>query len=644
MNKVLSIILFMFMYNVMYSQDKDSSIELVDSIWVETPQLHRVDSSLYKAPIVVIQDYRYVNFIQRFSISMPYTKVHKIIKVNTPEGVEQMENINLIKSHYLIDGFKIRVISPDSQVQVLKKEEVNFHFDKEGFGFKASFSDLEVGSEIEFSYSTRPSFNFVKREYYQDEYPILNMRFEITPADNVSYFVKSYNGLNFPTKSEHTLTIVDSNIEAMSKGYIVNNTSQLKRVDYKVKNIRDIEDQFTWENISKAQISRFETSLGGNKVSKFLKRLELDSLTTREKLIIIENTIKRTIKLNIKSDFDYGDLGGILKNKISNPIGLYALYLKCFKLLNIKASLVIACSRFNGEIDLYFPHTLDLEQLMIYVEELDMYLSPLDLSFRLGFPPPQYGGTMALNILTENTALNSNLYYKDYEFRRLPVLSSESSKTQVNQYLRLNNSLDSLQIKTRVVKTGNPAFTERYTMKVQTSDIRFQSANEEAPFITVKSSFKNEDIEKNNSNPRIPLIEKSEHISKELVIKDEDHLFIELGKLMKYHLSQQIELQGVQDVLITYPLSNLLNVNFYIPEGYSCENLNQLPKSLDLTIDDKSLVEFNIQYSIENNILKVNCKEAYHTLEVDSKYYSRYKSISEALRTLKEFVLILKKQ
>lgn len=661
MNRFLLLPLCVLLHHILFAQDvpvvkvapitSNTTVASVvkegylDNNWSAHPKLHKVDPEFKDFPIVYIQDSREIYFKSFLGLFKPYKKVNKILKVQNLEGVKLMKNFSIDPLFKVRRSFKARIIFPDGKVKVLKTEDLNFENDTEETGLVVSFNEIEIGCEIEYSYEIYSQPVYVSREYYQGEYPIIHMNFKMTPSEDVSYIVKSYNGLNPPTQSEGTLMVVDSNIEGRSKGFLKYNRSQLKHIDYKFKGINDSEDAITWDKISESQLKMFETSTGGGKVSKFLKGLRLDTLpSTSEKILTLENAIKRTIKLSAKSDSEYKDLGQILKNKISNPYGLSILYLKCFKLLDVDVDVVLASSRFNGEVDLFFPHGLDLEVMMFYVKEIDQYLTPFDMSVRLGFPPYPYGSTMALSILTENNTLNSSLEYKSYEFRELPIMSSGVNKTQTSQFIVLNKELDSLKIKTHVVKTGVPAFEGRFKLEGEELNLPDQFKNEEkSPIIHIRSNYKNKEVEKNNSNPKMPFIEKYQSISTEYIIKDDNHVYIELGKLMKDQLSDQFKLEGEQNVLIKYPLTNLVNMSLSIPKGYICENLDQLPKSIKLDIEGKSMVEFNLEQSLVNNTLSLKIKEAYHILEINQSYYSEYKSIYDSLSKLKDFVLILKK-
>ncbi len=630
-------LLFLSLFNILMAQD-----ELRYNIhWKKNPELHVLDSSQNEIPAVYIQDFRYVDFVTGYEV-FTYKTAHQIIKINNEVGLDRFNEMSTPYSGQLT-RLKVRIISPKGNVKEYYYDDLKITYDPKIGTDKFAIEGLEIGCEIELLCTYRNGIVATAREYFQHRFPINKMRFELTPHNYLSYLVKTYNGLGEAELFRGKIVIADSNIVGLSAENISSVRAMVKRLDYKLKKYPDGTDYLTWESIANRKLTDYQQNNGGKKVAKFLESLHLDSLSLDDKLYRIESEIKETIAYKLQGRNENRNLGTILKEKLADNIGMLALYMKCFKQLDVDVHLMFASSRKLGEIDMYFPHEMDLSVPLFYFPEIDKYICPFQKYMRLGYPHSEVAGSMAFSIKTTSAPLSLGYYYDSYEFKKLPLYSSNISKIKTTNYIAINEALDGLKIKHRNSKSGYDAFFVRYLSHIEEVDSILNTITGIDDLEVKTFSMSKEDIELSR-NPRIPVKVQASLSSKELVSKIDDNIFVKVGKLIGKQSSIFESKERVKDVMLAYPKKYEHTIVLYIPEGYKCSNLEDLKGNLSLTVEGEELMYFKSDYEIKGQQLTITLNEGYNVYKLTKTYYIDYKNIINAAFNFNQVELILEKE
>lgn len=608
--------------------------------WEKEPSLHILDSAQLKYSAVYIQDYRYVDFVTDYYLNTFYT-VHNIIKVNDEIGLQLFKEINMTPKGNLV-RLKVRVISPNGTVKEYKLEDLKVVYDANTGYQKFALEGIEKGCEIEYIYAYKNGVITNSREYFQNKLPINKMRFELTPHNRLSYLIKTYNGLGSAKLSEGKVVIVDSNIDVYFNERISTRLSERKRIDYKLKKYPNIDNYFTWESISNRKLDFFKQSSGKKKVSQFLEQLNLDSLSLEEKLYKIEEVIKETITIKRSSHNVDRNLGMVLKEKLADPSEIISLYFKCFEILDLELNLMFACQKNSAEIDMYFPHEMDVDEPVFYFPEINKYICPFHKYMRLGFPYYEISGSMALNIKLNLAPLSNGYYYEDYEFRKLPLYSSDVNKVTTFNYVQLQENSKVLKIKHKGIYTGYKAFVLRYMY----NELEIDTAN------SVISGLEALEVDKftlsngemiHSKNPVMPVKINASLKTEELVNYTGNTMFLKVGKLIGKQVSLHDSKERLHDVVLDYPFKNNYSIVVYLPENYNCINLDAIPNKIEVMQEDQRVMFFESAYELKGNQLIITMKENYNAFKFSKNYYEDYANVMNSAYNFSQLELIFEK-
>ncbi len=381
------------------------------------------------------------------------------------------------------------------------------------------------------------------------------------------------------------------------------------------------------------------------KVMKFLKGLDLKNKTDEEKIAAIENKIKTEIKIERNGGEEYSYIGFILKNKLTNYRGLYSLYLKCFILSKLDLTLVMACDRFSGEIDVDFPSGMDLDFPIFYFDKLNKYITPNNLPSRLGYTAPEFGGSKGLYIRLSPQIYAKYYYaYEGYRIKTLPTMDMEMTKNTNLAMITIED--DVAKIDYERTSSGYRAISERMFMQEYLiKDDNISGLIRGLDDLEVDSyEFKNGDINM-NMDPKVPFIIQAQLQSKTLIESIGNDLLVKVGMIIGTQNKLSKERNRENDVVLRYKQHYDHHIKVKIPEGYSCSNLEEFKK--DITVLDEDLdmetMFFHLDYTLIDNVLDISVKEGYNTLEVKKENYESYRNIVNSAADFNALTLVLEK-
>ncbi len=640
MNRIGIIIAVMFSLNIHAQKRILELFSLKDN-----PSIHTVKEKYKEESAVVIKDYRAVNINYRLQSISDYqvNTVHKIIHLNDDIGVENYNEISipLRKTEELI-RIEVRSISPDGRVNVFDDRNLKEVVKGDRTIKKLAVEGLEVGGELEFLYSVKSHIKAYGREYFGSLYPIEHLKFELFEK-NVVHSAASYNGL-VPVKAiDGNLICEDFDIEPITKETKSSFRSKIKYIDYKVEKYGENYDISTWNTISVNILEQFQSM--SMRINTFLKDRNLKSLSEEEQVFKIEDYIKKTIVIERNADESYEDITLIQKNKLANKDGVVKLYLKCFQKLKIPVDLVLSTSRYDGNIDENYPHTMDMQFPILYFPNLKKYVNPYNKALRLGMPDAEYGKSRALQIKTKNSTALTFLDYDTCEFVTLPILEAKYNTSQKIFSIELDPENTIAHIDYMNKARGYIAARNRdYISKHMEGDI-FSGTLISGIEDIIIDSIAFENLESYYSTKPGTALKVTSKLQITSIVENlEDEIFIHVGKLVGSQSKVYGEGDRAHDVVLEYPKINGRRIDIKIPDGYTCANLDDLNKHVYFMHDKTNAIYFNVKYKIEDGVLKITMQEGYNTILIKKDNYKDYQTVINAVADFNAFVLVLEKK
>jgi hypothetical protein len=384
------------------------SIDFKPINWEKKPKFVALDDSLLKENAVYLKyEVRYDFRHEDNGNLYQYETEHKIVRIHNSESIKNFNTYHLNDESVLEwVTIKARTFSNDGKISEFDDKNIKKVVDKEsGNTYKIFAVDgIEEGNTVEFLTIKKKSAESFLKDYFQFYYPVIKANYTISCPDKLRYLCKVYNGKMFEQKPLFADSLVVYNISGENipalydERYSYRNKNRLRiecRLDrnlYKGKyqiNIWDVAAKNIYEqffHLSKKEQKRLDDFISG---------LNIIGLTEKERILYIEDIVKKDLFIQESYAQGYTDLDFVLEQKISYGKGIAKLLANVFKRINIKHNVVMTSSREDVEFDKDFPSWNYLSKYLIYFPDLDMYLDPSEKFYRLGEVPglntAQYG-------------------------------------------------------------------------------------------------------------------------------------------------------------------------------------------------------------------------------------------------------------
>ncbi len=648
--KKITVLLNIFFFSFLHLGAQDLIYKELK--WEEKPKIHTLETIYNDEAAVIIKDYRTVQIDINSRGADTYFTEHKIIRVNSDAGIEKFNKVYIpVGKKDQIIQLNVRTISPKNEIKTFDKSNLKQLSNVDGYSNYNIFAveGIVKGGEIEYKYTIRQEVRTLGREIYQSDTPIVSARFELISPKGFKFSSKSYNGFpQFKLSDTYSSEIIKAkNIPALTDEGYSSYKSKLMRVDYKIISNPANSNLINWTSISKDMFATFRDPMGKKQASKFLKELDLKQKTEEEKIIAIEKAMKESFTIKEGRQKDYNDVSFVFKNKYGGTLGIIKAYIKCFEHYKINYSLVFTCSRFLGEIDPDFAHSMDLRNIIFYFPSHDKYVAPEIDHLRYGAPPNVQGGSNGLFISTMYAAGSESVLLGG-SIEELPILGPDKNNLGVNALLKLNESKDEITVQHEQFSQGYRSYIDRFYYAVGEPDMledykrsTITSAIEDAEY----KSFKlvNEDLSL-STDFNSYFKTHTEFTSKSLVQKAGNDILISIGKVIGKQMEMYEEKKRTTDVLLYNTKRYSHKITLEIPEGYICKGLEPLKINNEVLVDGKKVMRFVSDYTIKDNILSIKINEDYDVQELSSQYYNDYRKVINSAADFNKIVLVFEKK
>ncbi|MBL4594876.1 MAG: DUF3857 domain-containing protein [Flavobacteriales bacterium] len=585
-----------------------------------------------------------------------YALEHHILWLNSDQAIEDNNKIYLpySSSTELVIN-KGRVITKDGKVIELDESKILTAEDdetKQKYKY-FTFEGVEKGSFVEYYYVFKkyPSYKG-RRMAFQTSHPKYNIEFDLYSPSNLIFEFKCYNGLDSifkdtnDTEKAHWSLKIDT-IPALDRESQASYDAQREFIVYKLdRNITtgsyDISSygknaenaySFLYNNTNKSETKEL------NKLIKLSNVKEAKGEIA--KIRAIEDYIKKTIFMVDANSPDFSEISFILKNNFADESGFLKLYARIFKLLDIKIQLVMTSDRSSIKFDKDFEANNFLTDYLFYFPGIKSFLSPTDISSRIGYPPPHLTNNYGL-FVKEVTLGDFNTGIGKIKF----ITPVHYEKTYSN--IIVDVEFDSEDI-TKTELTIDHASGGYYAMYTQTIMHLLDEKNKKE-VIDAQVKFLSEDIEITNktvfnddaaSFGFKPFQVKANAETDVFVEKAGNKYLFKMGELIGPQMEMYQDKKRILPVETEFTRSYHRIITFTIPDGYQINNLDDINIENDSKKDGEILFIFISSYKVEGNKVTVTADEYYTIIEISPELYEDYRTVINSAADFNKVTLIL---
>ncbi|PIQ14640.1 MAG: hypothetical protein COW67_12760, partial [Flavobacteriales bacterium CG18_big_fil_WC_8_21_14_2_50_32_9] len=571
-----------------------------------------------------------------------YFLIHKIYWLNSDDIIESYNKVYLpYSSQSKLVVNKARVISKDGKIIELDDSKILTAKDEETkreYKYYA-FEGLEKGSFIEYYYVLNRSPDFDgKRLNFQTNHNKYNIDFELFAPKNLWFKFKSYNQLNEVIYDSTFTEKIRWNLH-MDSLPLLENESQSPYdalVGYLVYNLyynstTKTYDISSYKNISQNMYDFYYASIeskSAKNINKIIGELKLkNEKDETNKIRKIEDFIKENYHVVNGGGPEFRELSFVLDKKIGSNQGIMRLYIAIFEALEIQHEIVITCDRSDNKFDKDFESYNFLDEYLLYFPKIKKYISPFEITSRLGFPEP---------LLTNNYGLFIKQIQMG-EFKtgvgKIKFIEPVShTETYSKIFTTVTFDKDDLTKTTldMVLETGG-----YYSMNYQTiihllkEQDKEDLINEQIKFISQEMTIVSKKLE--NDNPKSfgykPYKITAQVTSEDFVEKAGDKYLFKVGELIG---PQQEMYQDNDRKLVLendFKRSYHRELTVSIPDGYTITNLEKINIQNVYKEDGEIFFEFHSHYKMDGNTLTIICDEYYTVVEIPSTIFEEYRKV-----------------
>lgn len=629
-----------------------------DYDWDEKPEFAAVNVGEEEHE-VIIKDKRAIEFI---FIDNKFTEVylkHRITYIGTEKGIERNNRIYIpTKRIFEFIVNKARVIQKDGKIIQLNESDIKETKDDENSRSYQFFAleGVEVGSYVEYLYIAKKSPGYSgKSETFQSEIRRKNVEFDLIAPYNLYFLFKSLNSF---AEVEVDTTVEDKNRWWIKVDEIIKlkdepfaaNDANAQCILYKLDaNTADgSKDMTSFGEASKVvygSIYRDPSNSALKKLRKIAKETGVKSVSDpREKIRKLEDYMKSNYGFYDANVTQLEDLDAILVNKVANDVGMVRLYANLMNLLDIEHQVVLTCDRMDRKFDPDFEVYNYLIYYLFYFPELNEFLDPTAVSYRLGLIPWEYTNNYGLFLKVIEIGSMKTAVGK---VKFIPPLAYEKSANNLYIDVDLTGELLRPLIKITNKSTGYYAndiqsfykdIAEDGQEELRKSMVEYIIDKEEANYIKLENGTP-QDIGVN------PLILKTEIETGKFIEKAGEKILFKVGDLIGAQVEMYVEEDArVQDIENTYNRLYHREINIELPTDYQVTNLEIMSMDVTYKKDGETQMAFTSTYKLEGNKISIVVDEYYLKIQFPVEIFEEYRKVINAAADFNKKVLVITKK
>lgn len=583
---------------------------------------------------------------------------YKRVRVNNDAAVEMFNKVYISNNGgRKVTNLKARAITKDGKIIVFddsNKKEIE-NYENAGPFTIFALEGIEVGSEIEFTYTTKElAKNYYFSKTIQDALPKRSFHFEIVSAPNLIFQTKSYNGLadliedTAATDVNRYVLAVDQVEKFKDEQYSLGDALKQKIEVKLYENTTNFKRNFySWSEAATEYSNYIYAPSDEKKVKdekkalkKFIKKNGFAKISDQREQI-------STIEHFLKSDFKFGDRGGyyaqdIIERKRYSKFSAVRFMALTLKYLDIDHQIVITSNRFTSTFDPDFETYNALETFLIYIPKLDQFLDPTNEFLRLGLVPSNYAYTKGLFLkMVEIGGVISAFP----EIKDIPGTASNLTYDNLTVDIKFSEDLEKINAHMKHEVNGYIAAYLRPMMAVINEDKKKEFLEDRLKHIGADAVISNITTENEKMEGYMlakPYIFEGDAELTSVLESAGNKILLKIGQV----IGTQVEMY--QDTARKFGVENVYNhgykrvINVTIPEGYSISNIEDLNMDVFYQEGEKRLMEFTSKYTLDGNKLTVICNEYYNIIRLPVTEYESFRKVINAAADFNKITLVLK--
>jgi hypothetical protein len=663
---VALLLLFSF-FNTPYaaSGQSDSASQLPEYMkyqWDSVPVIHALSDAESKMGTVVIKEKRIIEY--RYDkpgeVAM-YVTEHKIIRVNWPDAIEENNTVYISMSDVSdVVSLKARSISPEGRVVPLNPANIRDVDNYSNMGPYKIFAidGMEAGGEAEFIYTLREPFKLTNSEYIKGKTLIKNYEFDIYSPKDLVFKAKSYNG--FPEMQTDTTLAGRNRLFAKAKDITGRKTEEFSagdasqmRMEYKFTynaRLNPKRELYTYDDFSAKMfelIDQTATKKDRKTADEFTDTLGLGKLTSDSaKICKIERTIKKLVSVDENASGNkYLSPADMIKDKVTNELGIIKLYYLVFEAAGIGNEIVATTDRFEKAFDPDFESWAYLQKFMFYFPSTGAYLAPTEPLSHYGYPPS--GWICQKGLFIHPVALEKNNTGAG-EIKDIGCNDWRKSMSNVYADMAFDRDMSVTRVNYRETMTGY-----EINEYAQASLFASLSDDDRQEFITnfLKAVFPDAKPLSDtitgcgvNDKPATPFTIAATLNTGSLLERAGDEYIFKIGLVIGPQSELYRDSVRQSPIRIQYNHGYHRVLVLHIPQGYKVTN----PEALKMDVSDKPdstrTMEFRSAYSIAGDSIIAVIDEDYRQDTYPVAMYDEFRKVINASADFNKVVLFLDKK
>jgi hypothetical protein len=373
-----------------YAQNQDNAFT-----WEKEPGFSEIPEKYQGENVVGINDDETLNLYYNEEGNLEAVHVlHRKFRLNNDQSINKFNKISFSMSDVIeLMDIGARAIKPDGKVVEFDEENIKeVKDDEEGDAYRIFAIDgIELGDDVEYYLVRRMEPSNFGRAYFQFGYPLLSASFELVSPPNLVYDVKGYNG--FPDGTHEILEdernrfyCEKKNIRLIKEEKFSFLNPRKARVEYRIDyNYASGRSQIlTWDDAAQRIYENTYLNIDDKDFEDWVEAVGEVTGNAKEKAVQIEEYLKSNVFIQEYHIPEFSDLAFVLENKVTSDRGIVKLYANLFREYGIEHQLVLTSDRSKIKFDGDFQSWNYLNDYLIYLPNLDTYIDPNNIAFRMG--------------------------------------------------------------------------------------------------------------------------------------------------------------------------------------------------------------------------------------------------------------------
>ena len=624
--------------------------------WEASPKLHVLSANDQQIQELDLKDFHVIEYYMDGNQLVSLNLVHRIIRVSNDKAIEKNNRIYLPLADLaklLVN--KARVINSNGVVREFRNEDIKEGVNEET---KASYryfalEGVDKGSEIECLMVIQQNADVTGKSFIlQDETPKRNMEFLVISPGHLVFKAKNYNGL--PAFQDSTTrdgrnvlyTKVDSIPGLKEEEFAVYKPNLIQTVIKMEENKNNGRTNLI--NYFEASQSIFDMMHEAQEKSttknleKLIKLIHPNGKTQEENIRTIENYIKTNFV--VAENSEYKSLSSILEFKTTDEVGITKLFTALFEALKINYQIVLTSNRYSIRFDSNFEAYNFLDTYLFYFPDINEYLCPGSLVFRLNCIP--FGLTNNYGLFIRPVTVGQfRSGIGEIKF----IEPSGYDKNRSNHTIKIDfsNSIANPDIYYTLLFDGN------YAQSIQPYYSYIPEESQKEMNISVlKSTLKDvefSDITVENKGAEFlglkPLIISAKCTPTSIVEQAGDKFLFKIGELIGPQVELYQEEERKFDIENEFNRSYTREIRFDIPAGYVVKNLDALKMNAVIIENGQPSSYFISNYEIvDNHTVVVKVNEDYKQICYPKSRFQEFRKVVNASADFNKVVLVLEKE